>query len=64
MNHHVFALNLSNSVEAKLAPFPNFEQSAHVMELEEPGELLVHLVNDTRPIAVQAGDAAPVDTLE
>ena len=41
-----------------------FEQSAHMMELEEPGKLLVHLVNDVRPIAVQAGDAAPVDTSE
>lgn len=38
-----------------------FEASAHMMELEEPGKLLVHLVNDVRPIAEQAGDAAPVD---
>ncbi|MEP6503651.1 MAG: alpha/beta hydrolase [Betaproteobacteria bacterium] len=38
-----------------------FENSAHMMELEEPGKVLVHLVNDIRPIAQRAGDAAPVD---
>ncbi len=34
-----------------------------MMELEEPGKVLVHLVNDVRPIAARAGDAAPVDGL-
>jgi pimeloyl-ACP methyl ester carboxylesterase len=38
-----------------------FENSAHMMELEEPGKVLVHLVRDIRPIAERAGDAAPVD---
>ena len=38
-----------------------FENSAHMMELEEPGKLLVHLVNDIRPIAEEAGDSATVD---
>ncbi len=38
-----------------------FENSAHMMELEEPGKVLVHLVNDIRPIAEEAGDAAAVD---
>jgi pimeloyl-ACP methyl ester carboxylesterase len=38
-----------------------FENSAHMMELEEPGKVLVHLVNDVRPIAERAGDAAAVD---
>ena len=38
-----------------------FENSAHMMELEEPGKMLVHLVGDVRPIAVEAGDAAPVN---
>jgi pimeloyl-ACP methyl ester carboxylesterase len=38
-----------------------FERSAHMMELEEPGKLLVHLVNDVRPIAEHAGDAPPLD---
>jgi len=38
-----------------------FENSAHMMELEEPGKVLVHLVNDVRPIAEEAGDAAAVD---
>jgi proline iminopeptidase len=38
-----------------------FENSAHMMELEEPGKMLVHLVNDVRPLAEDAGDAASVD---
>jgi len=38
-----------------------FENSAHMMELEEPGKVLVHLVDDVRPIAEEAGDAATVD---
>ena len=38
-----------------------FENSAHMMELEEPGKMLVHLVSDVRPIAAAAGDAAPVN---
>jgi pimeloyl-ACP methyl ester carboxylesterase len=38
-----------------------FENSAHMMELEEPGKVLVHLVTDVRPIAEEAGDAAAVD---
>ncbi|HEY3813943.1 MAG TPA: alpha/beta hydrolase [Caulobacteraceae bacterium] len=36
-----------------------FENSAHMMYEEEPGRVLVHLVQDARPIAVRAGDAAP-----
>ena len=38
-----------------------FENSAHMMQLEEPGKVLVHLVTDVRPIAEEAGDAAAVD---
>jgi pimeloyl-ACP methyl ester carboxylesterase len=36
-----------------------FENSAHMMFAEEPGRVLVHLVEDARPLAVTAGDAAP-----
>jgi proline iminopeptidase len=36
-----------------------FENSAHLPMLEEPGRFFFHLVNDVRPIAVRAGDAAP-----
>ena len=38
-----------------------FEHSAHMMHIEQPGKLLLHLVQDVRPIAVKAGDAAPED---
>lgn len=36
-----------------------FERSAHHMTSEEPGKLLLSLVEHVRPIAVKAGDAAP-----
>lgn len=36
-----------------------FENSAHMMAVEEPGRVLVHLVQDVRPIAVKAGDGRP-----
>ncbi|WP_424950192.1 alpha/beta fold hydrolase [Deinococcus sp.] len=38
-----------------------FEHSAHMMQFEQPGRLLARLVQDVRPIAVRAGDAAPED---
>jgi len=38
-----------------------FEHSAHMMHVEQPGRLLLHLVQDVRPIAMRAGDAAPAD---
>ena len=38
-----------------------FEHSAHMMHLEQPGKFIVHLIQDVRPIAVRAGDAAPPD---
>ena len=36
-----------------------FENSAHMMAVEEPGKVLVHLVEDVRPLAAAAGDGAP-----
>jgi proline iminopeptidase len=36
-----------------------FEESAHMMFVEQPGRFLEHLITDVRPIAVRAGDAAP-----
>jgi pimeloyl-ACP methyl ester carboxylesterase len=36
-----------------------FENSAHLMFGEEPGRVLVHLVEDVRPYAGRAGDVAP-----
>jgi proline iminopeptidase len=35
-----------------------FERSAHMMMNEEPGKMLVSLVEHARPIAERAGDAA------
>jgi len=36
-----------------------FENSAHMMYAEEPGRVLVHLVEDALPLAAKAGDVAP-----
>lgn len=47
------------SLDAPKKGFFFFEHSAHMMTFEEPGKLLLHLVNDIRPIAVAAGDASP-----
>ena len=47
------------------APFKQavwFEHSAHIMQLEQPGRFLTQLVSVARPLAVQAGDAAPEDS--
>ena len=41
-----------------------FEDSAHLMMQEQPGRFLKHLVDDARPYAVKAGDAAPDDIVE
>jgi pimeloyl-ACP methyl ester carboxylesterase len=30
-----------------------FENSAHMMHVEEPGKMLVHLVNDVLPLAMK-----------
>jgi pimeloyl-ACP methyl ester carboxylesterase len=38
-------------VEAPVKKFVWFEQSAHMMPVEEPGRLLVHLVQDVLPLA-------------
>ena len=55
------AVNWLAALHAPRKGLVQFENSAHMMELEEPGKLLVHLVNDVRPIAEEAGDAAMVD---
>ena len=39
-----------------------FENSAHMMYAEEPGRVLVHLVQDALPFAAAAGDVAPPAT--
>ncbi|HEX7113667.1 MAG TPA: alpha/beta hydrolase [Steroidobacter sp.] len=38
-----------------------FEHSSHMMQFEEPGKLLLILVRDVRPLAVEAGDGQALD---
>ncbi len=46
-------------VEAPAKDAVWFEHSAHLAPLEEPGRVLMALVNRVRPFAVAAGDGAP-----
>lgn len=38
-----------------------FEDVAHEIQYEAPGKLLMHLVNDVRPLAISAGDGPAVE---
>ncbi len=47
------------ALQAPAKRLVRFGNSAHMIYGEEPGRVLVHLVEDIRPYAVRAGDAAP-----
>ena len=47
------------TLKAPKKGFVWFENSAHMLPFEEPGKLLIHLVQDVRPVAEAAGDAPP-----
>jgi len=55
------AIDWLAALDAPQKGLVRFERSAHMMEIEEPGKFLVHLVSDVRPIAERAGDAPPVN---
>jgi pimeloyl-ACP methyl ester carboxylesterase len=46
-------------VQSPFKKFVWFEHSAHEVMMEEPGKLLVTLVEQARPLAARAGDVAP-----
>jgi len=46
-------------VRAPAKKFVWFENSAHEIMIEEPGKLLLTLVDQVRPLATRAGDGAP-----
>jgi pimeloyl-ACP methyl ester carboxylesterase len=46
-------------VQAPGKRFVWFDNSAHMMYVEEPGRVLLHLVQDVRPYAAADGDAPP-----
>ena len=58
---HELAAQWFATVSAPYKRLVWFEDSAHMVMQEQPGRFLVHLVDDARPFAVQAGDAAPED---
>jgi pimeloyl-ACP methyl ester carboxylesterase len=58
---HTLAYSWFQKARAPEKKFVWFENSAHMMMLEEPGRFLYHLVTDVRPIAARAGDVPPED---
>ena len=58
---HLAAAEWFQHIKAPQKKLVWFEYSGHLVADEQPGRFLVHLVNDVRPIAVRAGDAAPED---
>lgn len=58
---HLAAAEWFQHIKAPKKKLVWFEYSAHLVADEQPGKFLVHLVTDVRPIAVRAGDAAPLE---
>ncbi len=61
---HEVAAHWFASLHAPAKKLVWFEDSAHMVMQEQPGRFLVHLVEDARPYAVRAGDAAPDEIVE
>jgi pimeloyl-ACP methyl ester carboxylesterase len=61
---HEVAARWFATLEAPAKKLVWFEDSAHMVMQEQPGRFLMHLVNDARPYAVKAGDAAPDEIVE
>ncbi|WP_266157878.1 alpha/beta fold hydrolase [Dyella silvatica] len=60
---HELAAQWFTTLQAPSKRLVWFADSAHMIMQEQPGRFLLHLVNDVRPIAVQANDAAPDDVV-
>ena len=61
---HTLAASWFAALKAPSKKLIWFDDASHMMMEEAPGRFLVHLVDDVRPIAVAAGDAAPDETVE
>jgi len=61
---HEVAANWFAMLHAPAKKLVWFEDSAHMVMQEQPGRFLEHLVDDARPYAVKAGDAAPEEIVE
>jgi len=61
---HTLAEAWFHEVKAPRKELFRFEDASHMVMQEQPGRFLQHLVNDVRPIAVKAGDAAPDEFIE
>jgi len=61
---HTLAEAWFHEVKAPRKELFRFEDASHMVMQEQPGRFLQHLVNDVRPIAVKAGDAAPDESIE
>jgi pimeloyl-ACP methyl ester carboxylesterase len=61
---HELAARWFKTIKAPAKKLVWFEDSAHMIMQEQPGRFLKHLVDDARPYAVKAGDAAPGEIVE
>jgi pimeloyl-ACP methyl ester carboxylesterase len=61
---HTLAEAWFHEVKAPQKELFRFEDAAHMLMQEQPGRFLQHLVDDVRPIAVKAGDAAPDESVQ
>jgi len=61
---HEVAADWFATIEAPEKHLVWFEDSAHMVMQEQPGRFARHLVEDVRPLAVAAGDAAPDEERE
>jgi pimeloyl-ACP methyl ester carboxylesterase len=60
---HTLAAAWFDHIKAPSKKLVWFDNSAHMVPQEEPGRFLYHLIVDLRPLAAQAGDVAPDETV-
>ena len=61
---HTLAEEWFHKLKAPRKELFRFDDASHMIMQEQPGRFLQHLVDDVRPFAVKAGDAAPDEVVE
>jgi pimeloyl-ACP methyl ester carboxylesterase len=56
---HELAAEWFKRIKAPMKELVWFNNSAHMVDEEEPGRFLYYLVKDVRPLALSAGDVVP-----
>lgn len=61
---HTLAESWFHKISAPQKQLIWFQDASHLIMQEQPGRFLQHMVESVRPIAAQAGDAAPDEVIE